>query len=359
MKLRTLVIAVAFLAVFSLLVFWKSRPVVKAPADPRIGQAVLPADVVNQAAGLVVSDQGKQVELAKGADGAWRVVSYYRLPADFSKVSQLVQDLNESKVDRFVTSSPDRLGHLEFKDSFLELKDAAGKVLWQVTMGKTPESGNGRFIRFGDEPKAYFSGMHVWLDTDAKGWADAALPIAKADEIAKVEIPLPTGAVTASRTKAGQPWTAAAPAGEKLDSDKVTTLVRSLTGLRFSDTVAKTDPVAAEAAKHNLTYTLTTFGGQTITVALGRKPEVKKLKAPVADAAPIPKTADGKPDIKPIEPEYDVTPAGPVVAAVASSDPKAPVNALMQARAFEVDDFTYTALPQKADDLFVKAPAAK
>ncbi len=94
-------------------------------------------------------------------------------------------------------------------------------------------------------------------------------------------------------------------------------------------------------------------------MALGRKPEVKKLKAPVADAAPIAKTADGKPDLKPVEPEYDVTPAGPVVVTVASSDPKAPVNALMRARAFEVDDFTYNALPQKADDLFVAAPPAK
>jgi hypothetical protein len=358
MKLRTLVITVAFLALLSAAVYLRNRPAAPESVDARVGQAVLPADVVDRATGLMVSDQGKQVQVARGADGIWRVGSYFNLPADFSKISQLVQDLNQAKVERLVTDSPDRLSRMEFKDSFIRLTDAGGKELWKLTLGKAPENGNGRFIRFGDEPRAYFAPLHVWLDNDAKGWADAALPVAKPEEIAKLEIPLPSGPVTAARTKAGEPWTAAAPAGEKLDSDKVNALVTTLTGLRFSDTVPATDPVVADARAHQLTYTLTTFGGQTIRVALGRRPEVKKLKAPAAHAAtPIAKTADGKIDTKPVEPEYDVTPAGPVVATIASSDPKAPVNALMAARAFEVDEYTYTALPQKADDLFVKAPA--
>jgi hypothetical protein len=41
-----------------------------------------------------------------------------------------------------------------------------------------------------------------------------------------------------------------------------------------------------------------------------------------------------------------------VFAMISNSDPKAPINDLMARRAFEVDEFTFTGLPQKADDLF-------
>jgi Domain of unknown function (DUF4340) len=293
------------------------------------------------------------VELKKGADGMWRVTSYFDLPADFEKISRLAQDLNESKIDRFVTDNPDRIAHLEFKDSRIAFVDEAGKDLWSVTLGKTPESGNGRFIRFGDEPKAFFSSMHVWLDTDAKGWADAQLVQVKQDDVAKISLPLAGAAVTLSRAKKDAPWTASGgPAGQKVIADKAAGILATLTGIRFSDTLEKADPKAAAAAAFAQTYILTTFDGKTITLVLGRTPEVKKLKAPVADTAAITTGADGKPDVKPVSPEYDTTPAGSVFAAVSSSDSQAAINEFMKRRSFEVDDYAYTALPQKTDDLF-------
>jgi len=42
---------------------------------------------------------------------------------------------------------------------------------------------------------------------------------------------------------------------------------------------------------------------------------------------------------------------------VGSSDPAAPINALMQKRAFQISDYTFTGLPQKSDELFEPAPA--
>ena len=96
--------------------------------------------------------------------------------------------------------------------------------------------------------------------------------------------------------------------------------------------------------------------GRRSTSALGRKPEEKKLKPPVADAkdalAPPAKGADAKPEVKPITPEFDTIPAGPVFAVVSSSDAKAPINELMKRRAFKVDDYSFTGLPQKPDELF-------
>jgi hypothetical protein len=353
MKLRTLAVIVAILAALSVLAFLKNRPEAAPVADPRVGSSLLSADIVSQASGLTVSDQGKKVEVKKGADGTWRVTSYYGMPADFHKISQLVQDLNEAKVERFVTDNPDRISRLEFKDSRIALTDASGKEIWSVTLGKTPDAGNGKFIRFGDEQKAFFSGTHVWLETDPKMWADTGLVGLKPDDIAKVSLPPADGAVELSRTKKDGAWTATGgPAGQKVIADKVASTLTTLTDLKFSDTLAKDDPAASAASAFAKTYTLTTFDGRTVTISLGRKPEVKKLKAPVADTDALKPGADGKLDTKPITPEYDTTPAGPVFAVVSSSDPHAVVNDLMTKRSFQVDDYVYTSLPQKSDELF-------
>ena len=45
----------------------------------------------------------------------------------------------------------------------------------------------------------------------------------------------------------------------------------------------------------------------------------------------------------------------PVFAVVSSSDPHAAINELMKRRAFEVDDYTFTKLPQKPAELFEAA----
>ena len=357
MKLRSLIITVAVLAVLSVAAYLANRPEAAPAADPRVGKPLLGPDIVARAAGLVISDQGKKVELARNADASWRVLSYFDMPADIEKVARLVQDLNEAKVDRFVTSSPDRLSHLEFKDSSVALKDSAGKEIWSLELGKTSEMGNGRFIRFGTEPEAFFSGMHVWLDTDAKGWANAQLVAVKPEEIARVEIPFDAGAtVVATRAKKDAPWTAGAPKGQRLIADKVSSVLTSLTTLRFSDTADPKDAAAVDAAAHMRTFRLTTFDGKTLTVALGRRPEEKKLKAPVPDAkpalAPLGKATDVKAEAKPVAPEFETVPAGPVFVAVTSSDAHAAINDLMKRRAFQVDEYALTNLPQKPDEFF-------
>jgi hypothetical protein len=274
MKLRTLFITVVVLAVLSVAAYLANRPEPALAADPRVGKPILDADTASKAAGLSISDQGKKVELARNSDGTWRVVSYYDLPADFEKISRFVQDLNEAKIDRFVTSSPGRLSRLEFKDSKITLSDSAGKAFWSLTLGKNSDMGNGRFVRFDDEPKAFFSSLHVWLDTDAKGWANAQLVSLKPEEVARIEIPFegaPT--VVAVRAKKDAPWTAeGAPAGKKLNTEQVTQVLSTLTSLRFSDTVDPKDPAAVLAAKHMRTFKLTSFDGKALTIEIGRKP---------------------------------------------------------------------------------------
>lgn len=388
MKIRTLVLAVAVLAVLAGVVCFVNRPSAAHAADPRVGQPVIPAATAEKTAKVRLAADGKTVELAKAADGVWRVTSYYDFPADFDKLARFIDDLTSAKIDRFVSAQPAVLARLEFKDTKCSLLDAAGAPLVELTLGKSDDAG-GRFLRFGSEDKAYQARFDPSLDTDPKDWADATLLKLTPDDIAKIELsfpatnaagsgPTPSNAapvLTFTREKKDAPWVAGqTPAGQRLKTDALSPILNNLAALRFTDTTATDDASATTARANARTATFTTFDGKTITVALGRKPEEKHPKPPAPTPPPDTKSAATtppalltKPDAaaapaeaqapaKPAEPEFETIPAGPVFAFVTHSDASAPVNTLMQKRAFEVTDYLLTSLPQKPEDVFEPLP---
>lgn len=377
MRLKTLLLTVAALAAVSVAVFVVRQPAPPPAADARLNQPLADAAAIEKAAKVRISDAGKTVLLTRQTDGTWRVPSYFDLPADFGKLSGFIGNLTDAKVQRLVTSNADRLARLEFKDTKVELLDGSDKVLWTVTLGKNAESG-GRFVRYGDEPKAYQANLSAWLDVEAKNWANAELLNLKADDIAKIEVPFADGgAVTFSRAKKEDPWTAdKTPAGQRVKGDRVSSLLSSVGNLRFTETTPTDDAGAKAAAANQRLFKLETFDQKVIKVGLGRKPEEKKLKAPapaadgksgpaalgsVADLAKAADKKDGpaeaKKDDKPLAPEYETIPAGPVFVVVSHGDAAAPINGLMAKRAYQIADYTFTGLPQKADELFEAAPA--
>lgn len=382
MKLRTLVLTVAVLALLSAVAWFAQRPAPPPSKDPRVGQPLLDRATVEKARKLRVSDQGKSVTLDRQADATWRVDSYHDFPADFDKLSRFISSLTDAKVQRFVTANPERLDRLEFKDTKIELLDSSGQPAWVLTLGKYAETGGGRFIRFDDEKKAYLASLSVWLDVNAKSWADSQLMHLKPEDIAKVEVSFPPdGPVTLSREKKEGDWTSPqTPPGQKVNAGKVSTVLSSLGALRFTETTDLTDPKVAAAKPHTRAVKLTTFDGTSYAIDLARQPEEKKLKPPApstdgksgpaalgtvedlakkeTEAKSAAKAGEApKPGEKsPLAPEYETIPAGPVFVSVTSSKSDAPVNALMQKRAFEASDYVFSGLPEKPADLFQAAP---
>jgi hypothetical protein len=377
MKLKTLVVTILVLAALSLGVYIARRPEAPKSADPRLGQPLVDRALIEKAQKVRISDAGKTVELVRQPDNTWRVPTYHDLPVDFNKLSGFVGNLTDAKLQRLVTSSKDRIGRLEFKDTKIELLDAGDKPLLTVVLGKNAEVGGGRYVRFGDEQKAYQTNLSAWLDTEAKNWANAELINIKPEDVAKIEIPFEGGPVTVSRAKKEDPWTAdKTPAGQKVKADKVSSLLSSVGNIRFSETTVPDDPNVAPAKANLRTFKLTTFDNKAVTVAMGRKPEEKKLKPPVAadgksgpaalgsvaDLAKKSEKKEGdaageeKKDDKPLAPEFETIPAGPVFVFINHSDASAPVNAAMQKRAYQVSEYVFTGLPQKQDELFEPAP---
>ncbi len=361
MKLKTLVLSVAVLAVLSAVAFWANRPPAAPPPDPRVGQPLADPAAITQAAQLRLTEGGKTVLLMREPGGTWWVPEYHGLLADFSKLSSFVSDLAAAKIQRLVTVNPERISRLDFSGAKIELLTADGKPLWSVLLGKNADTG-GRFVRFGDESKAYLASLNSSLDTDPKAWADAAFFTLKPDDIGRIEIPFESGQpVVLSRKTKDAPWTAnPTPAGQKVSAEKASAVLTALSGLRFSDTSDPADPQVKAAKAHERDFQLTTFAGQAYRVALGRKPEEKKPKSPAdASAKTEPKPAAPAPDAAATPaPEADTIPAGPVYAFVTDPDPKAPVNrSASRERAFQIDDYVFTSLPQKPDELFEPGPA--
>ena len=380
MKLKSIVRIIAILAALSAVAFFATRPTPAPVADTRIGQPLADRAIVEKATTLRLNDQGKTVTLVRQADATWKVASYHDFPADFSKLATFIGSLTDAKLERLVTSSPARIALLEFKDTKIELLDSTDKELWSVTLGKNPDTGSGRYVRYGAEAKAFLASLSAYLDTDSKNWANTELLALKVDDVAKIEIPFVAAnaseltSLIVSRATKDAPWTAEkTPDGQKLKADKISAVLSSLSSIRFSETNDLTDANAVAAKATERLFKIETFDKKVLKIALGRKPEEKKLKpfTPPAEgqsglaslgtaADMLKKDAAGKPaePAKPIAPEFETIPAGPVFVNIASSDASSSVNALMQKRAFQISDYTFTSLPQKSDELFEPAPVA-
>ena len=391
MKLRTLVVTVLVLAALSAVAYFARRPAAPSSADARLDQPLVDRATVEKATKIQINDAGKSVELVRQTDGTWRVPSYYDLPVDFSKLSTFVSNLTDAKLQRLVTTTPERIARLEFKDTKIQLLDGTGKDIWSATLGKNAETG-GRYVRFGTEQKAYLANLNAFLDAEPKNWADPQLLNLKTDEIAKLEVPFDSAPpLVITRAKKDDAWTAGEiPAGQKLKTEKISSVLSSLGSIRFTDTSELNDPKATAAQQHLRPFKLTTFDGKTYTVALGRKPEEKKLKPPApgsvekSGASAVPSAKEGPAALgsvtdlkkgeseksakekspeepkseekKPLVPEFETIPAGPVFVFITSSDASSPINTEMKKRAFQVSEYTFTGLPQNAAEFFELAP---
>lgn len=335
MKLKSLALVVAILAVLSAVTWFVQRPAPVPPADPRVGQPLLADAVVKQAARLVVTTPEGTVTMVKGPGEQWTIANYHDFPADIGKLIRLVDVLQEAKLERLVTTSPSYIARLGFGENHLAIQDAAGKEIWNLSIGKLAEKG-GTFVQFAGETKAFLGNFTVYLDSDPENWADHQLVDLKTETIAAVELNFPEEGgrnLRFTRAKATEPFTAD---GFSPKQETLNNLVALHTSVRFTATEETDSPGARAAQPRSRTVKLTTFDGKSITLTYSQKlaPKVEQ---------------------RPDQGEYVGAPE-PVYAAIAHSDAAAPVNALMKKRAFRVQESLFTNLPAKIDDLIDRPP---
>ncbi len=348
MKLKTLSLVAAVLAGASVATWLFSRRDSGAAADARVGRPMLAAEVVPKVAGVRLVTGGTTINLVNTdpANPSWVVREYHDLPVDFAKLTRLIADLREAKITRFLSADPVRIARMEFGDTTLELLEAGGATVWRAHLGKTP-SGGGRFVKFDAEERAYLANLSTWIDSTVKNWADATLVDFKPEAVTALEVGFNDGPpLHLSRETPTAAWTAAGlAAGEKVRESTVSSLLSSLTGLRFTETFAPDAPDVVAAREHLRTLRLTATDGRTLTIALGRRP------APPAPPPPPPPAEGETAPPAPPAPQ-----PGPVFAFVASSVAADAINTRMTARAFQIPEWTYTGLPADRAALIEAAP---
>lgn len=348
MRLRPLLLSLAVLVPAAGAVWWLQRPAPAADsADARLGQRVAEPDLVAQATRLRLESAGKTIELTRAADGRWTLAGTPALPADVSRLNRLATDLVTPKIERLVTSNAARIATLDLDSSALTLLDSAGKTLLALDLGKTADGG-GRFVRYGEEAKAYLARLNLSLDAEAASWRDTALVAdLKAEDVASVSIGFPDtpAPVVVSRTAADATWTSpATPAGSQIKASILSGQLSNLTALRYTEIKPNLDPDVVAARIFPREVTLTTFAGRTVKFALHRAPE------PPAPPAPEVKEGETPPPPPPAAPR-------PVFVEVTDSQPDAVLAEAAKTHAFEIGEWILTGLPAKATDLFEPVPA--
>lgn len=353
MNLKVLSLSVLILAILSGLVAWLNRPLAPADADPRVGTSLLADIPVNDARTISVTNNADSVTLTRDDDEAWQVDSYHGLPADTAKLRRLLQELGEAEIVRVVTRSPDRAARLDLGTATVSIDDTP------LIFGQNA-SGGGRYLRLVDDESApvYLTPASLFIDGTAKNWAASALTAMAADEIQSITVNFPDGPpLTANRESADATWTAELGANEQLRTQPLTSLLTTLQGLRFSDTTSPDDAEVMAARDHQRTFTVTTFGGETLTWNIGRKPEetigLPAPEDPVAPAEGLANTADPEPESAEdaLADLTETIPAGPVYVSFAGSESLAPLISFQNKLAFRVSDFVFTGLPANRDAL--------
>jgi hypothetical protein len=398
MKLKPLALVVGILGLSAGLVYWRNSTTDERPSDPREGKPVVAVDAIKDLRTLRLVAGDQSVTLVTDKDGQqWTVPDYYGMPVDFDKLVSLVESLRKASIKRLVTARSDRLERLEFKGDLIELRGAESKPVATIHLGKNNESG-GRFVKIGDEKKAYLADLDLWLDAVPKNWARSQLVDFKPDSIASVELRFADGSsMTAKHAADTGGWTAEGlPEGKEIKVSAIDSLLSQLSGLRFTDTTETTVADAVAAKAHSQSMVITLKDGTAYTLALGRRPAEKPApeKSATADTneqgaaatkgaitavtPPVTVGADGKPVVVTLPPpvpavsptsgvetaaaatpapEATPAPAGPVYAFISANREADPINALMAKRSFQVGEWVLNSLPANREALLQDKPA--
>ena len=280
-------------------------------SEEQIGQKLLKNFQVNDVAAIHIKGD-TELTLEHKEDG-WHVQQRGGYPANLAQIKELLLKMADLKVVQSDPIGASQLARMHLTEPgkgadsavLLEFKDAQGKTLQSLLLGKkhTHESERASPMPMGDE--GFADGRYVMLASDLKivltisdslnnvepkaaDWLDK--------DFFKVEKPqtitfVSTNATNSwklSRESETAGWVLAEPkAGEAFDSNKVSSLASALSFPSFVDVAA--DPAPAKTGLDTpLTVTIETFDHSTYTLKIGHKTPENDYNLTVAVAANIP-----------------------------------------------------------------------
>lgn len=290
MKLKHLAIAVALLAVVAGGVWrFASRDTATAfaPGEALAGKSLVDAGVLNDTTWIEVSERnGPSVAMIEEGK-QWVLPEYYGIPVRFQKLADFTRTLREAKVDRFVTSNPERLERLDLGQATVSLKATGGDVLWEMQVGESGPAG-GHFIGLKDHEGAFLTSTRFFVDTTPANWAVKKPLDIDPDDISGVTIHFPDETrLRLVRSEPGGEFSAGdLDDGETLDRSRINRSLQSLVDATYREILPNDDPDVVGARENARRLTLTTFDGYDYNIAIGRRPGDPAAVVAAPDPAP-------------------------------------------------------------------------
>lgn len=254
------------------------------------GEKLLAKLPVGEALAEIRVEQGtNRLTLAKRAD-RWVVVERADYPANFSEISSLMLKLRDLKAAQTEPVGPAQLARLDLlppdsptnAGTRVEFRDAAGKVLETLRLGKQQMRKDNRPSPFGDDGGGFPAGRWLLIGEANDRAVLVSDPLSnlapqpqswlnkdffKVEKLKAITATFPdaTNSWSVARETESGSWTLAeARAGETLDSGKTSGFNWALSSPSFND-------LTTEPPTNAVTLRLETFDGFTYTIQAGEK----------------------------------------------------------------------------------------
>lgn len=275
MKTKYLAITVVVLFILAGLAWWRGTTAGGTPsqADSLSGKPLVESDLLKETTWIEVSERdGPSVVMIEEGD-RWVLPEYYGIPVDFDYLSRFTRSLREGKIDRFVTSNPERLDRLDLGGVRVALKKTGGALLWEMEVGKGSDSG-GLFIGLDGQDGAYLTQSRIRIETTPANWASKKPLQIDPGDISSLTLPFADGSTLRLRRAASDERFAGddVSAAEKLNHSKIDDYLLLLTEATYREIVPADDPDVEGAKENARRIHFTTFDGYDYTVSIGRRP---------------------------------------------------------------------------------------
>jgi hypothetical protein len=293
-------------------------------SEAQLGQKLFKDYKVNDIAAIHI--KGDTDLTLERKDTGWGVQQRDNYPANFTQIKELLLKIGDLKVIQSEPIGASQLGRLHLAEPgkgpdsaiLLEFKDAQGKPLQSVLLGKkhTHQSDRPSPMPYGDE--GFADGRYVMLGSDPKTVLTISDALNTVDpkpadwldkDFFKVEKPktitfVSTNATNSwkvSRENETSVWALAEPkTGEVFDTNKASSLTSALSFPSFVDVAGDAAPDKTGLDKP-LTVTIETFDHFTYTLKIGHKTPENNYNLNIAVTGEIPAARTPGKDEKPDE----------------------------------------------------------
>jgi hypothetical protein len=303
MRLKTVIVLLSVCAALGAAALFMTRPQPAEDGSASLGQKLLPDLPVHEITAITLAGPDEEVRLTLKTD-AWTVASRFDYPADFQKITRLVQQLRDMKIGRAFEADPDVTERLALNPpgtdglsadriaTRISLLNAQGSPLVDLLLGKTSPTTDTQFVLPVGKTRVYLVDQSFqFLGKSATEWLDPQLLDIAAERIHEVIARDPkTGDTryTLRRPAEGQPAElVAAPQERQVRQTKVEEVFDALSDFDIDDVA---DPTVPTPADSDLVVEYRLFDGSLYTLTVGptlpQNPEAHYLRVQSAYRAP-------------------------------------------------------------------------